>query len=282
MGLAYIIGRYHSLSFYRVPELTRPRRRTNYISRSIESFTDEDCWKLFRTRKADLYRLKTALKLNQEEFIADNGTKFNGEDRYCIPGPIDQTMSFRFSLEFSQLPRAFTIFNRHVLNNFKQLLTDNLSYWVDFFPYFAECISKRLADSCDIHYPAGSFRVFGFHDDTVIATCRPASGPTPNGERHDNYIQMAFYNGWKRHHGYKYQTLELPNGMCADMYGPTSFRHNDLELLRDSNLNGKLADIQVEEISNTYHTAMESFLSILIQLVNTLEKLPLKKDMKIE
>eukprot|EP01035_Chromulina_nebulosa_P018566 gene18566-24289_t len=214
--------------------MRRPRRRTNYISRSIESFSDEDCWKLFRTRKTDLYRLRRALKLDQDVFIADNGTKFTGDEilliglhTYCISGPIDQTTSFRFSLELSQLSRAF----------------NNLSYWVDLFPYFAECISKRLADSCDIHYPAGSFRVFGFHDDTVIATC-----PPPNGERHDNYIQMAFYNGWKRHHGYKYQTLELPNGMCADMYGPTSFIHHDLELLRDSKLNEKLADIQLGRI----------------------------------
>ena len=36
----------------------------------------------------------------------------------------------------------------------------------------------------------------------------------------------------------------FPNGMCGDMFGPFSFRHNDLELLRDSELNARLAAVQ--------------------------------------
>jgi hypothetical protein len=99
----------------------------------------------------------------------------------------------------------------------------------------------------DIHYERDTFRIFGFHDDTVIATCRPGSGPTNDGGRFDNFIQMAFYNGWKKHHGYKYQSLDLPNGMCADLYGPTSFRQNDLVLLRDSNLNDRIAAVQINK-----------------------------------
>lgn len=55
---------------------------------------------------------------------------------------------------------------------------------------------------------------------------------------------MAFYNGWKKHHGHKYQSVELPNGMTADMYGPVSFWHNDLEVFRDSQLNERLAALQ--------------------------------------
>jgi hypothetical protein len=131
-----------------------------------------------------------------------------------------------------------------MLDNFTHLLTDNLAFWVPYFSNFAECIADKLAEF-DIHYDVDSFKVFGFHDDTVLATCRPGSGPAVDGGRHDNFIQMAFYNGWKKHHGIKYQTVELPNGMCADMFGPCSFRHNDLELLAASNLNDRLRDVQV-------------------------------------
>ena len=120
-------------------------------------------------------------------------------------------------------------FNEHILENFSSLLTDNLQYWVDYFPDFAACISDKLAEKGNIHYPANSFRLFGFHDDTVIGTCRPGGGPTNDGGRHCNFIQMSFYNGWKKHHGIKFQSLELPNGMCGHIYGPKSFRHSDLE-----------------------------------------------------
>jgi hypothetical protein len=189
--------------------------------------------------------------LNVEQIRSDNGFSFTGEEilfiglhRYYIAGPIEQTMKPIFFLEFSELCRAFKLFNSHLIDNFSFLLTNNLEFWRPYFGTFAEAISNKLADVGDIHYPAGAFRVFGFHDDTVIATCRPGGGPDNDGTRKDNFIQMGFYNGWKKHHAYKYQTLELPNGMCADMYGPVSFRHNDLTLLRDSNLNNRLSQVQ--------------------------------------
>lgn len=89
--------------------------------------------------------------------------------------------------------------------------------------------------------------MFGFHDCTIIATCRPGGGPTVDGGRNDNLIQQSFYNGWKKHHGIKFQTLELPNGLCADLHGPSSFRHNDLELLHNSNLNTRLEQAQANQ-----------------------------------
>ncbi len=48
----------------------------------------------------------------------------------------------------------------------------------------------------------------------------------------------------EKYHGIKWQSLELPNGMCADMFGPYSFRHNDLELFDDSKINDRIAQVQ--------------------------------------
>jgi hypothetical protein len=45
----------------------------------------------------------------------------------------------------------------------------------------------------------------------VIASCRRGSGPASDGidaPRYNNFIQMAFYNGWKYHHGTKRQSVE--------------------------------------------------------------------------
>lgn len=49
---------------------------------------------------------------------------------------------------------------------------------------------------------------FGFIDGTVRPICRP-------GEH-----QRVVYNGHKRVHALKFQSIALPNGLIANMYGP--------------------------------------------------------------
>jgi hypothetical protein len=48
---------------------------------------------------------------------------------------------------------------------------------------------------------------FGFVDRTVKAICRPSK-------------QRLVYNGHKRHHALKFQSVVTPNGMIANLYGP--------------------------------------------------------------
>ena len=68
-------------------------------------------------------------------------------------------------------------------------------------------------------------------DCTIIASTRTGGGPRgaggPLAQRWCNWIQMAFYNGYKHHHGTKWQSLESPTGMCLDLYGPRCFRRSD-------------------------------------------------------
>ena len=49
---------------------------------------------------------------------------------------------------------------------------------------------------------------FGFIDSTVRPICRPQEN------------QRIVFNGHKRVHGLKYQSVALPSGMIANMYGP--------------------------------------------------------------
>jgi hypothetical protein len=70
------------------------------------------------------------------------------------------TIGATFGLDYSQLSRVLKIFNRHImLDNFSELLTNNLEYWVDHFPTFAQKISAKLAEKGDIHYPEGSLKL---------------------------------------------------------------------------------------------------------------------------
>ncbi len=60
-------------------------------------------------------------------------------------------------------------------------------------------------------------------------------------------LQQAWYNGWKKLHGMKYQTVNLPNGMNFDVFGPVSVRHNDLFTLYHSDIDAKLRQLQVNQ-----------------------------------
>lgn len=249
---------YRRLTTFVVPARTNRHGRRTVTSRTIDSFTEAQCWQNFRTRKEDLPKLLIAFKLDPEEgnlVVFNNGCRFTKEEilliglhRYSVAGSLQQSMGATYGIDFSMLSRAITYFNKHMLTNFGHLLTDNLEFWKPYMGAYSECIRKKLEQVGDIRYAPGTMRVFGFHDDTVLATCRPGGGPAVGGDRHDNFIQMAFYNGWKKHHGHKYQSVELPNGMVADMYGPVSFRHNDVKVLRDSELNERLAALQANEV----------------------------------
>jgi hypothetical protein len=81
----------------------------------------------------------------------------------------------------------------------------------------------------------------------VIKICRPGCVPTRKGigaPRNNNFMQMAFYNKWKKHHGIKSQSVELPNGMTMDLFGPISFRQNDLQVLNRSQFNQRMEALQ--------------------------------------
>ena len=64
---------------------------------------------------------------------------------------------------------------------------------------YAEAVSDKGAvlDNC-----------FGFVDGTVRPICRP------------NANQRIVYNGHKRVHSLKFQSIAIPNGLISNLYGP--------------------------------------------------------------
>ena len=70
---------------------------------------------------------------------------------------------------------------------------------------------------------------WGFIDGTVRPVCRP-------GEN-----QRAIYNGHKRVHSVKFQSVALPNGLVGHLYGPVEGRRHDSGMLASS---GLLQDLQ--------------------------------------
>ena len=187
--------------------------------------------------KADLHRLHAVLKLPLFGGVVklSNGSKFGTEEimllalnRFVYPQKFAEMCSV-YCRDWTALCRAFNWFCKYVRINFGHLVTNNLLYWRDHLESFSEQVRHKIFEKSDggINHRPGTMVVAMFIDDTMSKSCRPGGGPAdegPNATRFNTLIQQAFYSGYKKMHGFKYQSTELPNGMCADLFGPYSIR----------------------------------------------------------
>ena len=98
-----------------------------------------------------------------------------------------------------------------------------------------------------VDVPFDSFLCAMLVDDTSIRTARPGAGP------HGDYVgaprrlgayflQRAFYSGYFRGHGLKYQHVMLPNGLYGSVWG-TSHTYNDVGVANMSGLEDYLFSV---------------------------------------
>lgn len=217
------------------------------LDRTIESFTESQCWNFFEFRKLDLIRLVRELKF-PKTCRFDNRSKMSGEEvllrgLYELVSGEDQYSIAEnvFGREQSTQSRAFKFFNDHIYSTFLQLLSNNLEWWFNsgLLEDSRAAIQRKL-QSIGFSFEDNELnRVFSFIDCNCLESSRVAGGPRSDGadaERWQCNIQRAFYNGWKSIHGLKHQTVDIAHGFTIDMHGPTSLRRNDLFLLRESRL----------------------------------------------
>ena len=118
-----------------------------------------------------------------------------------------------FGRNYTVLSEAFKFFVRHCFRVHRHKLMDNLAYWVPHFPGFAEVIRRKL-ETLGVPFAAGNFSIFGFLDDVNIRICRVGGGPVapggPGAARNAYLMQEAFWNGWLRMHGLKWQVYVYP------------------------------------------------------------------------
>ena len=223
----------------RVPfQLHQPLTKIQRKHAKISYFSDELVHQLFRfDDRRQLRDLLAAFRF-PPRFVCDSRHTFSGEEillaglfRLHAPNVLGDT-GWRTLFGFDQptASRACNLFFLFMVDNWAYLLQDHLDFWKSYLPQMAELIRCKLEkEGC--YFAPGTFRVCSFIDNTMNATCRPAGGPTADGRdapRYDPLIQQAWYNGWKKLHGLKWQTLDLPNGMNMHVWGPVSLRHNDI------------------------------------------------------
>ena len=186
----------------RVPEpLNEPLSKIGRLYPTISSFSDELVHDLFRfdsrEQLRDLYRafrFPFRFKTSTGQIFSGGEILLAGLFRLHAPN-IQGDIGWRTVFGFDQptTSKACAIFFDFMVANWGYLLQDNLDFWLPYLPQFAEKIRAKL-ESKGVFFPPGSFRVFGFTDNTMNATCRPGGGPTRTGEdapRNDPLIQRA-------------------------------------------------------------------------------------------
>ena len=181
----------------------------NYPKFDLDSLENEECISGFRFEKKDVYILGETLE-TPESIICYNETKVDGIESLCI-----SLKQFAYPCRYSDMISRFgrpvpevCLLSNHVMNfvygRWGNLLKTMNQQWlapVNLQP-FADTIhaSESPLDNCWV-----------FIDGTVRPICRP---------RKD---QRILYNGHKKVHAIKFQSVVARNGLIANLYGPVEY-----------------------------------------------------------
>ncbi len=182
---------------------------------------------------------------------------FFGEEIFVIglrrlnyPCKLGTLVRTEFGRSLSSISRAFKYCVQHVYSSFLGKLSDNLDFYADNFSLYAEAIRTKLTKIGVRHLP-GNYNLCGFIDNTNHKACRQGGGLVAPGvvgsERHDLLLQRAFFCTHKYCHELKWQTVVFPNGLIGHSFGGLSAKRNDVNDLNDSNINGLMADAQLNK-----------------------------------
>ncbi|CAB4014568.1 Hypothetical predicted protein [Paramuricea clavata] len=188
----------------------------------FESWDDTECHKELRFRKSDIPKLLYCLGI-PDKIICCQRTSCSGLEGLCIllkrlAYPCRYTdMISRFGRNPTEICLIFNrmlslVFNahHHRLESFEQ-------------PFLSPENLGRYADSIHAH-GAPLQNCFGFIDGTVRRITRP------------NQNQRTLYNGYKRDHAMKFQSVVVPDGLIANLSGPYEGKRHDSTMLYQSGL----------------------------------------------
>ena len=194
----------------------------NYEKFDIDKLSDDVCKNNFRFYRNDIYQLKEVMRL-PEYFTCYNGVKVDSIEalsmflkRFTYPcryadlvptfgRPIPQLcMITNTVMDFIYLTWS------HLLSNLNQ-------------PWLSPANLQIFADA--INSKGGALNnCWGFIDGTVRAISRPGKN------------QRVLYNGHKKVHAIKFQSIAAPNGLIANLYGPVEGKRHDSAMLAMSGI----------------------------------------------
>lgn len=178
----------------------------------------------FKSRE-QLRRLYVGFQIPAVFTIPGAGYRFNGEElllistERCALGCRLLDLQNRYHVQHSVISRGINFFSLWMNQNWGYLLRDNLQFWHPYLVSSMTAIKEKMVDQYeyDVDELQEVFKLAMFIDCTMIRSQRPGGGPVVPGRYAPRYaylVQEAFYNGWKRIHGIKKQSVGLANGMA--------------------------------------------------------------------
>ena len=178
----------------------------NYEEFSLGNFSEEECIAEFRVEKNDLPVLGDALGI-PPVFRCSQRSVFQGMEGLCmllkrLAYPCRYSdMIPRFGRPVPEISMMTNVVLDWIYNEHGHHLTDFNQ------PFLSRASLRTYADA--IHQKGAALNnCWGFVDGTVRPICRPLQN------------QRIVYNGHKRVHALKFQSIVTPNGLIANLYGP--------------------------------------------------------------
>ena len=217
--------------FFEQENVDNPPQFVNQPDLVIDDLPDSDTTTLeFRFRKTDLKLICKLLWPRLQEYLVGTYNKIYLPHRHYVkfetgmlmllyrlvfPTRLRPEMENRFLCNKSKISATIRTFALAVQELASKYFLD-ITIWKNHVEYLAHLVSVKTDGVVK--------NVFGFIDGTLRAMCRPT--------RH----QKIAYSGHKRKHGIKFQSVVIPNGMIASLYGPEPGSRHDSYLLGESKL----------------------------------------------
>lgn len=174
---------------------------------------------------------------------ASNGTVWHQEEAFLL---VLRRLSFPgrwtdlegvWGRDYTQLSRCFSALLGYIDRRLGHNVTNKLGFWAPHFERFNDAIRRVVRVD-------GGVSICGFIDGKLMGICRP-SPVSVNGAAQEIDLQREVFSGHKRLHGVKFQCVQAPNGMFIDYYGIVSGRRHDAHMLHKSDLNARMAAVQI-------------------------------------
>ena len=142
-----------------------------------------------------------------DQFTCYNGLKIDGLEGFCMLLKLYAypclylDMITRFARPVPQLCMASNLVMDYIYRAWGRLLTNLKQPWLS--PVNLERFANGVFEK-----GAPLSNCIGFLDGTVRPVCRPGTN------------QRLLYNGHKKVHAIKLQSVAVPNGLVANLYGP--------------------------------------------------------------
>ena len=206
------------------------KERLSYGPRlDIDSLKAEKCVQMFRFSQDEIRELVILLRL-PGTFQFYNRQTWTGLEGLCVVlrrlaypnrlGDLDTV----FGRSPTSLSIIFNVSCNFIVTTWRRHLEDFIQA-----PFFDRALLLRYTHAVGRVCPLQT--CFGFIDGTVRPVCRPSRN------------QQAFYNGHKRIHSLKYQTVVGPDGIILHLSGPLEGRRHDSAMLAESGLLASLSHL---------------------------------------